>query len=60
MPLPLGQWPGGIGAEMATAAFASEQAGLKQQTAGQQTVADIQEQIQIAAVAVFQGEGLIA
>jgi len=60
MPLPLGQWPGRVGAEMATAAFASEQAGLQQKTAGQQTVADIQKKIQIAAAAVFQCKGLIA
>ena len=60
MPLPLRQWTGCIGAEMAPSAFASEQAGLEQQTAGQETVADIQEQIQIPAVAVFQGKGLIA
>ena len=43
-----------------TAAFASEQAGLEQKTAGQQTVADIQKQMQIAAAAVFQFKGLIA
>ena len=59
MPLPLGQWTGSISAEMATSAFASEQAGLEQKTAGQQTVADIQEQIQIAAAAVLQDEGLL-
>ena len=60
MTLPLGEWTGRIGTEMATSALASEQAGLEQKSAGQQSVADIQQQIQIASAAVLQVEGLIA